>query len=134
MACGCSLALRLCRWGADLLVPLSLPLAGGGRASLKGPGAPLGAREARRPLPGAPPSPSPQAGCPDPFPTSPAFLLGYVSSRVSCSVCGDFLSVLSEEGPYEAERDPGPAPLYWADLREMFQRQLNEEQIEGTIR
>ncbi|KAJ6654965.1 hypothetical protein lerEdw1_006436 [Lerista edwardsae] len=63
-----------------------------------------------------------------------AFLLGYVSSRVSCSVCGDFLTVVSEEGPYEGERDPGAAPLYWADLREMFQRQLNEEQIEGTIR
>ncbi|XP_053122566.1 transferrin receptor protein 2 isoform X2 [Hemicordylus capensis] len=63
-----------------------------------------------------------------------AFLLGYVSSRVSCRTCGDFLTVVSDESPYEEEDDPGGAPLYWTDLREMFQRFLNEEKLEGTIR
>ncbi|XP_054851209.1 transferrin receptor protein 2 [Eublepharis macularius] len=63
-----------------------------------------------------------------------AFLLGYISSRGSCGVCGDFLTVVSEERPYGMEDDPGGAPLYWADLREMFQKHLNEETIEASIR
>lgn len=75
----------------------------------------------------------------DPCPLSlapPGFLLGYVSSRRgSCTVCGDFLPMVSEDGPYRPAEDPrGPPPLYWSDLREMFQKYLNEEKIEGTIR
>ncbi|XP_015275804.1 PREDICTED: transferrin receptor protein 2 [Gekko japonicus] len=63
-----------------------------------------------------------------------AFLLGYISSRGSCSVCGDLLTVVSDERPYGMGEDPGGAPLYWADLREMFQKHLNKEKIEATIR
>lgn len=66
----------------------------------------------------------------------PAFLLGYVSSRRDCGGgrCGDLLTVVNDESPYEAEADLGEAPLYWTDLREMFQKYLNEEKMEGTIR
>ncbi|XP_077172009.1 transferrin receptor protein 2 isoform X2 [Paroedura picta] len=63
-----------------------------------------------------------------------AFLLGYVSSRGPCGACGDLLTVVSEERPHGGEEDAGGAPLYWADLREMFQRHLNEEKIGATIR
>ncbi|CAI5791569.1 Transferrin receptor 2 [Podarcis lilfordi] len=64
-----------------------------------------------------------------------AFLLGYVLSRgSSCMVCGDYLAVVNDESPPEAEDGQRGAPLYWADLREMFQKYLNEEKIEGTIR
>ncbi|KAM6453218.1 transferrin receptor protein 2 [Liasis olivaceus] len=64
------------------------------------------------------------------------FLLGYVSSqRGSCAACGDFLPMVNEDSPYRPAEDPrGPPPLYWSDLREMFQKYLNEEKIEGTIR
>ncbi|XP_029139403.1 transferrin receptor protein 2 [Protobothrops mucrosquamatus] len=65
------------------------------------------------------------------------FLLGYVSSRRggSCAACADFLPMVNEDGPYRPAQDPrGPPPLYWSDLREMFQKYLNEEKIEGTIR
>uniref|UniRef100_A0A670J318 Transferrin receptor 2 n=1 Tax=Podarcis muralis TaxID=64176 RepID=A0A670J318_PODMU len=66
---------------------------------------------------------------------SSAFLLGYVLSRgSSCMVCGDYLAVVNDESPPEAEDGQRGAPLYWADLREMFQKYLNEEKIEGTIR
>ncbi|KAH1187982.1 hypothetical protein KIL84_020628 [Mauremys mutica] len=66
-----------------------------------------------------------------------AFLLGYVALRGSCPSCaglrGDLLAVVSDEGA--AEESPGPgAPLYWADLKEMFQKYLREESIESTVR
>ncbi|XP_070585518.1 transferrin receptor protein 2 [Erythrolamprus reginae] len=64
------------------------------------------------------------------------FLLGYISTRRgSCVACGDFLPMINEDGPYRPAEDPrGPPPLYWSDLREMFQKYLDEETIEGTIR
>ncbi|XP_061445261.1 transferrin receptor protein 2 isoform X2 [Rhineura floridana] len=64
-----------------------------------------------------------------------AFLLGYVSSRgSSCPVCGDFLAIANDENAHEAEDGQRAARMYWADLREMFQKYLNEEKIEKTIR
>lgn len=43
--------------------------------------------------------------------------------------------MINEDGPYRPAQDPrGPPPLYWSDLREMFQKYLHEEKIEGTIR
>ncbi|XP_048372912.1 transferrin receptor protein 2 isoform X2 [Sphaerodactylus townsendi] len=63
-----------------------------------------------------------------------AFLLGYISSRGGCGGCGDLLTVVSDERPSGMEEDPGGAPLYWADLRELFQKHLNREKIEVTIR
>nr|XP_006114725.1 transferrin receptor protein 2 isoform X1 [Pelodiscus sinensis]XP_014424829.1 transferrin receptor protein 2 isoform X1 [Pelodiscus sinensis] len=66
-----------------------------------------------------------------------AFLLGYVALRGSCPSCaglrGDLLAVVSDEGTVEELPAPGP-PLYWADLKEMFQKYLREESIERTIR
>ncbi|XP_050789338.1 transferrin receptor protein 2 [Gopherus flavomarginatus] len=66
-----------------------------------------------------------------------AFLLGYVALRGSCPSCaglrGDLLAVVSDEGAAEESPGPGP-PLYWADLKEMFQKYLREESIESTIR
>ncbi|XP_058037936.1 transferrin receptor protein 2 isoform X2 [Ahaetulla prasina] len=102
--------------------------------------------------PNGPPACSRKAGSPPPQPNRwktgvylalvglllliVGFLLGYVSSRRgSCTACGDFLPMVNEDGPYRPAEDPqGPPPLYWSDLREMFQKYLNEEKIEGTIR
>nr|XP_060635808.1 transferrin receptor protein 2 isoform X2 [Anolis sagrei ordinatus] len=63
------------------------------------------------------------------------FLLGYVSTRgSSCPSPGDLLVMPNDESPFEAaDKPPGP-PMYWAELREMFQKYLNEEKIDGTIR
>ncbi|KAH0626055.1 hypothetical protein JD844_000769 [Phrynosoma platyrhinos] len=64
-----------------------------------------------------------------------SFLLGYVSSRgSSCSAPGDLLVMANDESAYEAEDERIGAPMYWAELREMFQKYLHEEKIEGTIR
>ncbi|XP_062994697.1 transferrin receptor protein 2 isoform X2 [Elgaria multicarinata webbii] len=61
------------------------------------------------------------------------FLLGYISSgRTSCTTCGDIL--VNDDSPYEAEDSQGGATMYWAELREMFQKYLDEETIERTIR
>ncbi|XP_067412234.1 transferrin receptor protein 2 [Emydura macquarii macquarii] len=66
-----------------------------------------------------------------------AFLLGYVALRSTCPSCeglrGDLLAVVNDEGGPEEPSGPGP-PMYWADLKEMFQKYLREETIEGTIR
>ncbi|XP_074839035.1 transferrin receptor protein 2 isoform X2 [Carettochelys insculpta] len=66
-----------------------------------------------------------------------AFLLGYVALRGSCPSCaglqGNLLAVVSDEGAPEEPPGPGP-PLYWADLKEMFQKYLREDSLERTIR
>ncbi|XP_042327281.1 transferrin receptor protein 2 isoform X2 [Sceloporus undulatus] len=63
------------------------------------------------------------------------FLLGYASLRSSsCPTPGDLLVMANDESAYEAEDERIGAPMYWAELREMFQKYLHEEKIEGTIR
>uniref|UniRef100_A0A6J0U481 Transferrin receptor protein 2 isoform X1 n=1 Tax=Pogona vitticeps TaxID=103695 RepID=A0A6J0U481_9SAUR len=63
------------------------------------------------------------------------FLLGYTTPRGSpCSGCGDLMAMVNDERPYETDDKQDGALLYWATLREMFQKYLNEETIEGTIR
>ncbi|XP_027700085.1 transferrin receptor protein 2 isoform X1 [Vombatus ursinus] len=60
-----------------------------------------------------------------------AFLFGYIAFRGSCQSCKDSVSEVSDE---ELNPDNSDSTLYWADLRDMFHKYLDEEQLKSSIR
>ncbi|XP_043860814.1 transferrin receptor protein 2 isoform X2 [Dromiciops gliroides] len=63
-----------------------------------------------------------------------AFLLGYIAFRGSCQSCKDYVSEVSDDLGYELNPEATGSTLYWADLREMFHKYLDEEQLKSSIR
>lgn len=65
-----------------------------------------------------------------------AFVFGYLAFRGSCRSCGDLQSDEGASATYDGyESEPEGQTLYWADLKQMFQKFLNEgQEFEKTIR
>ncbi|XP_078525937.1 transferrin receptor protein 2 [Lissotriton helveticus] len=65
-----------------------------------------------------------------------AFVFGYLAFRGSCRSCGDPQSDDGVSGTYDGyESEQGGQTLYWGDLKEMFQKFLNDgQEFEKNIR
>ncbi|XP_001371634.2 transferrin receptor protein 2 isoform X1 [Monodelphis domestica] len=63
-----------------------------------------------------------------------AFLLGYIAFRGSCQSCKVSVSEVNDDLGYELAPETSGSTLYWADLREMFHKYLDEEHLKSSIR